>query len=323
MILLSVLLAAVGTAGYMAIEGWGLLDSFYMTIITLASVGFMEVHQVSPPGRVFTVVLILLGVGFTLYVAGNVVQFLVEGRIREILGRRRLEKQIGRLANHYIVCGYGRIGRVLCRYLLHKYLDVVVIEKSEHRIKAMDEDGVLYLLASATDEETLVKAGIRRARGLFTALATDADNVFLVLTAKQHNPGLFVVARAEQNTTRKMLYAAGANKVISPYAIGARRMAHAVLRPTVIEFLELAFSDENTDIGVEEFVVQPDSGLVDKTLIESGIRRNLNLIILSIKKASGEMCFNPSADTRIEAGDTVIAVGEEKSMLKLFRLLRP
>jgi voltage-gated potassium channel len=198
-----------------------------------------------------------------------------------------------------------------------------VIEKNENRVKAMDEDGVLYMLASATEEDTLLKAGIQSARGLFTALATDADNVFLVLTAKQHNPGLFVVARAEQNTTRKTLYAAGANKVISPYAIGARRMAHAVLRPTVIEFLELAFSDENTSIGVEEFPVGEKSRLAEKTLIESGIRRDLNLIILSIKKADGQIRFNPSADTRIEAGDIVIAVGEEKSMAKLSRLLNP
>jgi len=322
-ILLSLALTAVGTIGYMLIEGWDLIDGFYMTIITLATVGYSEVHPVSPSGRIFTIVLIMLGVGFTLYVAGTVVQFIVEGRIRQILGRRRLEKQIGKLRNHYIVCGYGRIGRVLCRYLLHRYLDVVVIEKNEIRIKAMDEDGVLYLLSSATDEDTLVKAGIQHAKGLFTALATDADNVFLVLTAKQHNPSIFVVARAEQNSTKKTLSAAGANKVISPYAIGARRMAHAVLRPTVIEFLELAFSDENTSIGVEEFVVKAGSCMADKTLIESGIRKELNLIILSIKKADGQLQFNPAADTRIEAGDTVIAVGEEKSMARFSRLLGP
>ena len=323
MILLSVALVTIGTAGYMVIEGWGFVDSFYMTVITLAAVGFMEVHQVSPAGRIFTIILISLGVGFTLYVAGSVVQFLVEGRIREILGRRRLEKQINRLRNHYIICGYGRIGRVLCRHLIHKYLDVVVIEKSEARIKAMDEDGVLYLLASATEEETLLKAGIKRAKGLFTALATDADNVFLVLTAKQHNPDVFVVARAEQNTTKKTLYAAGANKVISPYAIGARRMAHAVLRPTVIRFLEMAFSDENTDIEVEEFPVKPTSKLVGKALIDSGIRKNLNLIVISMKKADGQMRFNPAADTRLEAGDTVIAVGEAKNLMKLSRQLNP
>jgi voltage-gated potassium channel len=281
------------------------------------------VHQVSHVGRIFTLFLIFVGVGFFLYVVGNVIQFLVEGRIRIVLGRHKLEKQIGRLKDHYIVCGYGRIGRVLSRYLIQKYLDVVVIEQDENRIPVMNEDGILYVFGAATDEENLVKAGINRARGLLTALGTDADNVFLVLTAKRIKPDIFIVARAIQNATKKTLEAAGADKVISPYDLGARRMAHAILRPTVIHFLELAFTDNSTDIQLEEIPVKSSSRLVDKTLQDSGIRQKFNLIVIAIKKADGVMCFNPLADTKIEGGDTLVAVGEGKNLLKLSKIINP
>jgi voltage-gated potassium channel len=234
-----------------------------------------------------------------------------------------LDKQISALSNHFIVCGYGRIGRVLSRYLIEKYLDVVVIERNEDRIPVMDADGVLYIIGEATNEETLIRAGIRRARGLLTVLATDADNVFLVLTAKNHNPEVFTVARADQNSAKTTLYAAGADKVISPYDLGARRMAHAVLRPTVIHFLELAFSDEDTDIQIEEFPVGEKSTIVGATLADSNIRQSLDLIIISIKRADGTMLFNPSATNHFRIGDTVIAVGENKNLLALSRLLNP
>jgi voltage-gated potassium channel len=307
----------------MIIEGWAVMDALYMTVITLATVGYGEVHQVSHVGRIFTLFLIFVGVGFFLYVVGNVIQFLVEGRIRIVLGRHKLEKQIGRLKDHYIVCGYGRIGRVLSRYLIQKYLDVVVIEQDENRIPVMNEDGILYVFGAATDEENLVKAGINRARGLLTALGTDADNVFLVLTAKRIKPDIFIVARAIQNATKKTLEAAGADKVISPYDLGARRMAHAILRPTVIHFLELAFTDNSTDIQLEEIPVKSSSRLVDKTLQDSGIRQKFNLIVIAIKKADGGMCFNPLADTKIEGGDTLVAVGEGKNLLKLSKIINP
>jgi voltage-gated potassium channel len=307
----------------MLIEGWSLLDALYMTVITLATVGYGEVHEVSQGGRLFTVALIFLGVGFTLYVVGNVVQFLVEGQIRTVLGRFKLEKQISRLKDHYIVCGYGRIGRALSGFLIQKYLNVVVIEKNKERTPVMNEDGILYLVGEAADPNNLVKAGIKRAKGILAVLASDADNVFLVLTAKRLNPNIFIVARAEQNSTKETLYSAGASKVISPYDLGARRMAHAILRPTVIQFLEMAFADDETDIQLEEFPVSPTSRLVRCKLIDSGIRKDLDLIIISIKKADGGMSFNPSADTVIEAGDTVIAVGVSSNLLKLSKILNP
>ncbi|MBC2712782.1 MAG: potassium channel protein [Desulfosarcina sp.] len=290
----------------MIIEGWGLGDAMYMTVITLATVGYGEVHQVSQVGRIFTVFLIFMGVGYFMYVGGNIVQFLVEDRIRVIFGRRKLDKQIAKLKDHYIICGYGRIGRVLARYLTKRYLNVVVIEKNAARQAAMDEDGVLYLVGEASDENLLLKAGIKDAKALMTVVATDADNVFLTLIAKHLNPSLFIVARAIQNTAKRTLEAAGANKVISPYDLGARRMAHAILRPTVIKFLELAFIDDSTDIQLEEIHVYSNSRLLNVALKDSGIRQQLDLIILTIKKADGTMIFNPKADTRIETDDTLV-----------------
>ncbi|BBO73372.1 potassium transporter TrkA [Desulfosarcina widdelii] len=321
-IVLTVALVFFGTGGYMVIEGWPFDDALYMTIITMATVGYGEVHQVSDTGRAFTMFLIVMGVGYFMYVVGLIVQFLVEDRLRVILGRRKLEIQIAKLKNHYIICGYGRIGRVLSRYLTERYLDVVIIEKNLDRQEKMDEDGVLYLIGEATDENLLIKAGIKRAKGLVTAVATDSDNVFLTLIAKQLNPDLFVVARAIQNTAKRTLQAAGAGKVISPYDLGARRMAHAILRPTVIKFLELAFTDDSTDIQVEEILVHSTSRLLNVELKNSGIRQQLDLIILTIKKADGSMIFNPKADTRIETDDTLVVVGRARSVSQLAKMLQ-
>ena len=322
-VLLAVFLVALGTAGYMVIEGWTIMDSVYMTVITLSTIGYGEVNPVSQPGRIFTLILIVMGVGFFLYVIGNVVQFLVEGRIRLILGRHKLDKQISHLNNHYIVCGYGRMGRAFCRYLIQKGLKFVVIEKNDDRIPVMNTDHVLYIVGEATIEENLLTAGINRASNLIATLGTDADNVFLVLLAKGLNPEVYVVARASQNASKKPLDTAGADVVVSPFDIGARRMAHAILRPNVIRFLELAFADESTDIHIEELPVAASSKLVNVTLQESGIRQSHNLIILSIINKDGEMLFNPSASTTIGAGEKLIAVGNINSLKELEQILNP
>jgi voltage-gated potassium channel len=321
--MLAVFLVGLGTAGYMAIEDWTVLDALYMTVITLSTIGYGEVNPVSATGRIFTLVLIVMGVGFFLYVIGNVVQFLVEGRIRLILGRHKLDKQIGQLNNHYIVCGYGRMGRAFSRYLIQKGLKFVVVEKNEDRIPVMNTDHVLYVAGEATIEENLRKAGITRASNLIATLGSDADNVFLVLLAKGLNPDIYVVARASQNASKKPLDTAGADVVVSPFDIGARRMAHAILRPNVIRFLEYAFADESTDIHIEEIPVSESSKLVGVRLMESGIRQEYNLLILSIIKADGEMVFNPLADTRIKSEQKVIACGKSEDLAKLEKALNP
>ncbi len=318
-----ILIIAAGTIGYMTIEGWQFVDALYMTVITISTVGFKEVNQVGAAGRIFTIFLVFTGVGFTLYVAAAVVQFMVEGRIRIILGRRRLDKKIDRLKNHYIICGYGRIGRVLCRHLKRAGIDIGVIEKDPEQITAMDEDGILYIAGEATDENILLKAGIKRAQGLVAALATDTDNVFLVLTARQLAPEIFIMARSSEETAKIKLRAAGANSVESPYEMGAVSMAHRIIRPTVTSFLDLAFAHKRRDIQMEEIPVSSASELVNIQLKDTGIRQKYNLIIIAIKKSDGSMQFNPSFETVIAPHDTVIAVGEADNLQKLGWVLNP
>ena len=322
-IALSTLIIILGTVGYMLIEGWGALDSLSMTIITIAAVGYREVHEISGMGRLFTIFVIFSGVGFTLYVAAAVVQFMVEGRIRVIMGRRRLDRKINRIKNHYIICGYGRIGRVLCRDLGRVSMNIVIIERNPDLVPLMDQDGVLYISGEATDEANLRKAGIERAKGLIAALATDTENVFLVLTARQLAPDLQIIARASQEESKSKLKAAGANSVESPYEMGAVSMAQHIIRPTVTSFLDIAFEHKRKDIQMEEIPVSESSELVNVMLKDSGIRQNFNLIIIAIKNPDGEMMFNPSFEAVIQPNDTVIAVGEVDNLEKLERILNP
>jgi voltage-gated potassium channel len=321
--LLSLGMLALGTMGYMVVEGWDAFDAFYMTIITVMTVGYSEVRELSAAGRLYTVLVILSGFGFFVYVASASVQFVVEGQIRKVLGRRRLDRKIRRLSGHYIVCGYGRIGRVLCNKLRARPMDIVVIEKSPELVDVMEEDRVLHYSGDAADETLLLRSGIQRAEGLVAALATDTDNVFLVLTARQLNPKLTIIARAGSEGAKAKLRAAGADRVESPYAMGAASMAQRILRPTVTNFLDLAFADQRRDIQMEEIPVTTDSVLDGVKLMDSGIRQNYNLIIIAVKWADGEMHFNPSPETTINAGETVIAVGEADNLQKLEAILNP
>ena len=321
--LLAICFFVIGTTGYMIIEGWNLLDAVYMTVITLTTVGYREVHAVSNFGKIYTILLILSGVTFFLYVAGAVVQFMVEGRIRTILGRRSLEKKIDRLKDHYIVCGYGRIGRVLCKRLQSRPIDVVVIENDRDLVPVMDQDNMLYISGDASNEINLDKAGIKRAHGLIAALATDTDNVFLVLTARQLSPDLYIIARSSQKESKSKLLAAGANKVESPYDMGAVSMAQRIIRPPVTSFLDLALAHGRKDIQMEEIPVGHSSSLANVVLKDSGIRQQFNLIIIAIKKSDDSMLFNPSFEAVIESGDTVIAVGEAENLHKLEKILNP
>jgi voltage-gated potassium channel len=271
----------------------------------------------------YTIFLILVGVGFLGYTGVTLIQYMVEGRIRIILGRRRLDKKITRLKNHYIVCGYGRIGRVLCMNLRQKPIDIVVIEKNPDLVPVMEEDKVLYLSGDTADETILLNAGIERAKGLIAVLGTDVDNVFLVLTARQLNPKLFIMARAIYKESKSKLLAAGASAVESPYEIGAVSMAHRIIRPTVTSFLNLAMTYDRKDIQMEEIPISPLSTLANVMLKNSGIRQEYKLIIIAIKQGDGSMMFNPSFETRLEPGSTVIAVGQEQDLQKLEKVLCP
>jgi voltage-gated potassium channel len=321
-VLLFVLMILGGTMGYVVIEGWPFLDALYMTVITLSTVGFGEVRVVSSAGRIFTMVLIVLGVSFVFYVLGSVIQFMMEGHIRRILGRRKLEKEIREQKGHYIICGYGRVGTSICDVLASKPLGIIVIERDLDRIARLEKRNLLYVAGEATDEDNLMKARVKEARGLVAALKTDSDNVYVTLTARQMNPKLFIIARAGERKSENNLLAAGANKVVSPYSMGAHRIAQMILRPTVTDFLELTSMD-SPNILMEEMLVHPSSKLVDVALQDSGIRRDYDLIIVAIRKAGGEMLFNPSSHTRLEGGDTVVAIGEKQNLERVEKAMNP
>jgi voltage-gated potassium channel len=318
------LIITFGTLGYIFIEGWDVMDALFMTAITVTTVGFSVVHPMGKAGQVFTITLIFIGGGFFIYVVGAIVQFMVEGRIRTIMGRRKLDKNLNQLKDHYIICGYGRIGKVLCHQLtLHKRHNIVIIEQDKELISILEEDKRLYVIGDASSEHSLIKAGIERAKCLVAALATDTDNVFLVLTARQLNPNIQIMARSSYKETESKLRAAGANYVESPYDMGAASMAQKILRPTVTNFLDLAVTRKHKDIQMEELPVKETSPLVNIMLKDTGIRQKYNLIIIAIKKENGDMEFNPSFETVFRAGDTVIAVGKDSDLMKLEKVLNP
>ncbi len=232
-----------------------------------------------------------------------------------------MENQIQKLDGHYIACGYGRIGQLLTQYLIQKYNNVVVIEKNREHGRQLDEDGVLYLIGEAADAKMLTKAGVKQAKGIIAGLGTDDQNVLLVNLARQLNPDLFIVARASRDSSKKPLEEAGAHTVISPYEIGARRMAHAILRPTVIKFLEAAFNDESTQFQFEEIRVRQGAKLANVSLMDSGIRQEMNIIVIAIQDKNGEMMFNPTADTKFVIGNTIVVMGSAKSIKQLESLM--
>ena len=297
-----IILIGGGTFGYSAIEDWNLFESLYMTIITLTTVGYNEVHNLSHQGQIFTIFLIIFGVGTIAYTIGSMIQFMVEGQLHQILGRKKVQKQIGRLQGHYIICGYGRIGRLISREFASKPTPFIVVENDPKRCQRLADDGHLFIEGDATQDEILERAGIHQAKGLITAVTSDAANVFIILTARGMNPELFIMARASE--------------VVSPYTIGANRMAQAILRPLVVDFIDIATGHKNISLQMEEIPVAPESRLVGKDLIQSGIRKELGLIIVGIKH-DGEMIFNPAANTIIEAGNTLIALGEYPEIQKL------
>ena len=318
-----IIILFVGTIGYTLIQKWDLLDSLYMTIITITTVGYGEVSNLSVPGKIFTIGLIASGVGIAAYIVGSLSKMMVEGEITRILGRRKLEKRIQTLKDHYIVCGCGRIGSLICKEFAAsgKPLSFVVIDNNPDIIEKIENENYLYVQGNSTEEDTLIAAGINKARGLVTAVSSDSDNVYITLTARELNPKLFILARASDEKAEKKLIRAGADKVISPYHIGGRRMAQAILRPAVVDFIELAVHDRSMELQLEEIAVRKSSRFIGVSLKNSGIRQDLGLIIVAIKKPSGDMAFNPSSESKIELGDTLLALGEKKNLLRLEKII--
>ncbi|MEW6002956.1 MAG: potassium channel protein [Nitrospirota bacterium] len=309
-----------GTIGYSIIEGWSLFDALYMTVITLATIGYGEVRPLTFYGRVFTIFLIFFGVGVVAYVINNLIRVIFEGEFQNVLGRRKMEKKLQSIRDHYIVCGYGRMGKIIAKEFKAEGVPFIVIEKEPQEIEAAED--IIFLTGDATRDEMLKQAGIDRAKGLISVLSTDAQNLYVVLSARELNPDLLVVARAGEDGSEQKLLRAGADKVISPYHIGGLRIAHTVLRPAVVDFLEFATTSGNLELQVEEIQVEKPSSFVDKTLHECGIGRDLGVMIVAIKRGSGDMKFNPVHNTQIKVGDTLIAIGEATKLKNFERLAK-
>ena len=318
-LLLTVIVA--GTVGYSVFEDMPVFDAFYMTAITISTVGFSEVKPLSDTGRALTVLIIISGISVLTYTLGQVAKIFVEGEISRILGRRKLEKQILKLSDHYIICGYGRIGSIISLELADENVPFVVIEQNAAKTEQLDKDNLLYLNMDATAEEALIQAGIQRARGIVTAVESDADNVFIALTAKGLRPDVFVLARSSDVKNEAKLLRAGATRVVSPYLIGGKRMAQILKKPTVADFIDTATMNGQLGLQMEEAVVGSNSSLNGKALIDSNIRQDFGVIIVAIKKPSGEMIFNPTPQEKLEGGDTIVVIGKTENMIRMNEVL--
>jgi voltage-gated potassium channel len=311
------LLLLVGMLGFHFLEGWSYFDSLYVTVITLSTVGYGDFYPVSVAGRAFTMILILGGVFTLLYAATETIRVIVSGEVGHHLGRQQMERNLAGLRDHLIVCGYGRMGRLVCQDFSNQQLPYVVIELRSEPLQQFALPHGIPLHGDATSDEVLKRAGIERARALVTVAASDADNLYITMSARLLNDRLFIVARAEDAASEAKLLRAGASRVVSPYQIGGARVAQAVLRPTVVDFLELATKTEHFDLQIEETQIESNSTLAGSTIVESRLRQELGVIVVAIKKPSGQMVFNPPHDAVLQSGDIVIAMGDREHLDKL------
>jgi voltage-gated potassium channel len=320
LIILPAVLIVTGTIGYAVLEGWPIFDSLYMTVITLTTVGYGETHPLTTPGRVFTIILLLGGVFALIYAGTEVIRSIVTGELQNSLGRRLMERNLAELKDHFIVCGFGRMGRRVCREFSVERLPFVVIDSEPKTLDRFEMPYGISLLGDATNDELLRRAGIQKAKAVVIVVASDADNLYVTMSARLLNEKLFIVARADTEAAEQKLMRAGANRVVSPYAIGGFRVAQAVLRPTVVDFIELATAAEHLELQMEEAQISSHSALAGTNLKDSRLRQDQGIIIVAIKKRSGHMLFNPSADAVIEAGDILITLGHRKQLDRLDKL---
>jgi voltage-gated potassium channel len=316
----TVLLVSVvvgGTVGYMVIEGWSAWDAFYMTVITVTTVGYREVHDLTRAGQVFTVVLLFGGVGSALYTFTLLATVVVEGRLPARLQRRRQSHMLETIKDHFIICGYGRIGSIVAKQFQRQHVPMVIIERDGERMLAALELGALAVQGDASEEDVLKRVGIDRARGLIAAVGTDAENVYAVLSARVLRPDLFIISRADTEDATTKLKRAGADRVISPYQIGAAQIAQTALRPAVVDFVELATGTENMDLAMEEIGVATGSALAGRTLFDADLRRRFGVIVVGIQHNDRRMEFNPAPDSAIHAGDRLVVLGRADSLKQL------
>lgn len=318
--LLSLLILAVmlaGTAGYVLVEGWSWWDAFYMTVITITTVGYEEVHPLTKAGQALTIVIILGGVSTFFYGFTQFTALIAGGHFSERRERRRHARMLDNLTNHFILCGFGRMGEIIAREFSRQGVPFVVIERSADRMHSAMDQGYAAVEADASSEEVLRRVRIDRARGLVAAVSTDAENVYAVLSARLMKPDLFIVGRAETEDARAKLKRAGADRVISPYYIGGIQLAQTALRPAVVDFVTLATSSENMELNIEQVHLADQSPLVGRSLLDAGLRQKYGVVVVGIRRVDGQMDFNPPPEASMRAGDDLVVLGRTGSLRDL------
>ncbi|MCE5191467.1 MAG: potassium channel protein [Actinomycetia bacterium] len=318
---LLVAVVLIGTIGYGVIEEWGVLDSLYMTIITITTVGYREVAPLSPAGRVFTMALIFAGVAGIGYSFSVIVEFMVEGHLRTLLEGRRMHKRVSELSEHYIVVGIGRVGSVVARSFAEQGVPFVVIDSCEECMQVAEESGWLFVHGDATDEMVLIEAGVAQAKGLVTALDTDADNLFVALTARALNPAVYIVARSSAVVSEAKILRSGADRVLTPNVIGGRRMADMALHPVVSDYLDVVTRGDEIEFRLDSVVVGAHSGLLGMSIRDARIRERTGAYILGVRSSAGSLDPNPPADTVFSAGDELVVLGTRAQLAALAALL--
>ncbi len=309
-----------GTVGFTLIDNYPPFDAFYMTLITVTTVGYQEIHPLSQAGRIFNSFLIMFGVSAMLFAVGAMTQTIIELELQDRFGKRRRKRAIMHMKDHYIVCGFGRVGRNAAFELQRAGAPFLVIDRSDQRVARAAQAGMLALQADATRDESLREAGVERARGFIAALATDADNVFVILSAKSLNPRLTVVTRASEEDAEEKLRRAGADTVFSPYSIAGHRLAQALVRPHVVQLLDFATQAVGLDVSMEQMRVGPNPA-VDSRKLGDLAAPDARLIVLAIGKSDGKMIFNPPAEMEVAGGDVLIVMGEQAALRNLERML--
>lgn len=322
-VVLFVLVSAIGTLGYMVIEGWSFWDSAFMTIISVTTVGYGYVHPLTRAGEVWTTFVLLAGISTLFYTAFVLMALVVDGGLYRSFEQRRFARMIDDLTNHFIICGYGRIGSTITEEFRRQGVPCIVIERDPDKVHEIIAGGGMAVEADASREDVLKRVGIDRARGLIAAVSTDAENVYAVLTARVLRPDLFIIARVESEDAEPKLRRAGADRVISPYTLGAIQMAHTALRPAVVDFMRLATSSEHLDLSAEQIELGPGGPLVGRSIREAELRQRFGVIVVAIRRAEGHMEFNPSPDARLHAGDQLVLLGSTEKLRELDAVARP
>ncbi len=324
MLLIIAAVLLFGTVGYHVVEPtYSFFDSLYMTVITVTTIGYGEIKRLSTTGRIFNLMLIAVGWFGIFWVARMGGQMIVEGQVLKFFGRHRMDKKIASMRGHYIVCGYGRVGRMVCEEFQRHRTPFVIIERNPELVEEIIQQNYVYYQGDCTHDQSLIAAGIDRARGLINAVAEEADAVYITLSARQHNPDLFIVARADSFSAVQKLKRAGADRVISPHVAAGFRMAMGALRPNVVDFMTISRLEDEEGLRIEEVVVSDRSSLIGKSFKELDVRAKYGLNVIGIKKPDGRMIYNPPAEQVIDGGDTLIMFGGGEQLSKIDELCAP